>query len=272
MSLPKAVLNWYIRGSVHVSLALISLVAFTGNVMEVPVSPHYYAALFFGSIAGYNAIKYGLEPGKHTTRVPGGQRALGAFSLLSFLIALYHLSFLPHHVWMLLLLCGGITAVYAIPVMPGRRNLRSFGLLKVLMVALVWTISSLWIPVWGHWPAISWDLSVESFQRVLWVILLMLPFEIRDADLDPPSLRTIPQRLGIGRTRSISWWGVVIFVGATWLKDNSVEGEVFTKAITGLLMGFSTAFAPGVDKWYYTAFWVEGIPIVSLLLLILFQG
>ena len=63
MSLPKAVLHWYIRGSIHVSLALISLVAFTGNVMEVPVSPLSYAALFFGSIAVYNAIKYGLERG-----------------------------------------------------------------------------------------------------------------------------------------------------------------------------------------------------------------
>jgi hypothetical protein len=268
----KAVLDWYIRGSLHVSLALISLVIFTSRVMEVPVSDHYYLALFFGSITAYNAIKYGLEPGKHSLRVPGGLRALAVFSLISLVLALYHLSYLPIHIWILLLVCAAISAVYAIPVIPGNRNLRSIGLLKVFLVSLVWTLATLWIPIWGKVPEGTWDLYVESFQRILWVVLLMLPFEIRDMHLDPPFLRTIPQRWGIPGTRRAAWIGVVVFAGVTWLKDSPVEGELLSKALTGLLMGLSTAFASDLQTRYYASFWVEGIPLLSLVLLVLFGG
>ena len=268
----KAIFKWYIRGSLHVSLALISLVAYSGLVMDVPVSIHYFLALFFGSIAGYNGIKYGLEPAKHRFRVPGGLRYLAVFSLGCLVYAVYHLSYLPPVVWILLMVCGGITAVYAIPLMPGQRNLRSFGLVKVLMVSLVWTTTSLWIPVWGYFEAISWDLYVESLQRLLWVFLLMLPFEIRDMHRDPPSLRTIPQRYGIKGTRRIAWFGVILFVGGTLLKDLPTQGELASKVITGLLMGLATSRAPVSDKGYFSSFWVEGIPVVSVVLLWAFGG
>lgn len=272
MHLLRMVFGWYIKASIHVSLALVSLVAFTGRIFGIGVSHHYLLALFFGSIAAYNGIKYGLEPGKHPYRVPGGFTALVLLSLLSLTAALYHLSYLPPHVWILLMICGGITALYAVPLMPGLRNLRSRGVLKVVLVALVWTLASLWIPLWGSPEAGSWDLKVESFQRLIWVILLMLPFEIRDMHHDPPDLRTIPQRWGIGVTRRLAWAGVVLFVGATWLKDTSDSGEFLTKFLVGILMGISVTFAREKQKPYYASFWVEAIPIAAWLLLMLLQG
>ena len=78
----KLFFEWYVRASFHVSLALVSLVAFTGQVFGQGISPHYYWALFLGSVATYNGIKYGLEAGKHKYRIPGGLRIL---ILLSFL-------------------------------------------------------------------------------------------------------------------------------------------------------------------------------------------
>jgi hypothetical protein len=246
-------------------------VGFTGLTFGIVVSPHYLLALFFGSIAAYNGIKYGLEPGKHPYRVPGGFPALVLLSLLCLAIALFHLSYLPPHVWILLMVCGGITALYAIPLMPGLKNLRSRGVLKVLLVAVVWTLASLWIPVWGTPEAGNWDFAVESFQRLIWVSLLMLPFEIRDMHQDPPVLRTIPQRWGVGVTRRLAWTGVILFVGTTWLKDAIAPGEFLSKTVAGLLMGLSVAFAREHQGRYYASFWVEGIPIVAYLLLLLLQ-
>ena len=271
MHLLKMIFGWYIKASIHVSLALVSLVAFTGLIFAVEVSHHYLLALFFGSIAAYNGIKYGLEPGKHPYRIPGGFSALVLISLLCLVIAFYHLSYLPPHVWVLLMVCGGITALYAIPLMPGLKNLRSRGVLKVVLVALVWTLASLWIPVWDFPEIGHWDLTVESAQRLLWVSLLMLPFEIRDMHLDPAYLRTIPQRWGIGITRRLAWAGVLLFVGATWLKDVIAPGELLCKAIVGLLVGFSVTFARERQGPYYASFWVEGIPVAALLLLALLQ-
>lgn len=271
MHLLRMVFGWYIKASLHVSLALVSLVAFTGLIFGIEVSHHYLLALFFGSVAAYNGIKYGLETGKHPYRVPGGFSALVLISLLCLVIAVYHLSFMPPHVWVLLMVCGGITALYAIPLMPGLKNLRSRGVLKVLLVAVVWALASLWIPVWGYPEIGDWDLTVESVQRLIWVSLLMLPFEIRDMHQDPAYLRTIPQRWGIGVTRRLAWAGVILFVGATWLKDAPATGEFLCKTIVGLLMGFSVTFAREPQRRYYASFWVEGIPIVAWLLLVLLQ-
>jgi len=265
------VFGWYIKASLHVSLALVSLVAFTGLIFGIDISHHYLLAMFFGSVAAYNGIKYGLEPGKHPYRVPGGFSALVLLSLLCLVISLYHLSYLPPHVWILLMICGGITALYAIPLMPGLKNLRSRGILKVVLVAVVWTLASLWIPVWGTLEAGDWDLTVEGFQRLIWVSLLMLPFEIRDMHQDPPELRTIPQRWGIGITRRLAWTGVILFVGATWLKDATAPGEFLCKTVIGLLTGFSVTFAREKQGRYYASFWVEGIPVAACLLLVILQ-
>jgi hypothetical protein len=271
MHLLRLVLGWYIKASIHVSLALVSLVAFTGRIFEIEISHHYTLALLFGSIAAYNGIKYGLEPGRHPRRVPGGSTSLVILSLLCLTASLYHLSFLPYHVWMLLMVCGVITALYAIPLKEGHRNLRSRGVLKVVLVALVWTLASLWIPVWGFPESGHWDLKIESFQRLVWVILLMLPFEIRDMHKDPPHLRTIPQRWGIGVTRKLAWAGVVLFVAATCLKDTTVSGEFLCKTLVGILMGISVTFAREQQGSYYASFWVEAIPIGAWLLLVLLQ-
>ena len=155
--------------------------------------------------------------------------------------------------------------------MPGLKNLRSLGILKVALVALVWTLASLWIPVWGVLEAGDWDLAVETVQRLIWVTLLMLPFEIRDMHQDLPELRTIPQRWGVHTTRWLAWVGVLLFVGATWLKDALAPGEIACKTAIGLLMGFSVTFAGERQGRYYASFWVEGIPIMAWLLLLILQ-
>ncbi len=272
MHLPEQVFGWYIKASIHVALALVSMVAFTGLIFGIEVSHHYLLALFFGSIASYNGIKYGLEPAKHPYRVPGGFRTLVLLSLGSLGVAFYHLLFLPPYVWFLLMVCGAITVLYAVPLKPGIANLRSRGVLKVLLVALVWTLASLWIPVWGSPGAAGWDLTIESFQRLVWVALLMLPFEIRDMLRDPAHLRTIPQRWGIGFTRRLAWAGVILFIGATWLKDTPATGEFLCKAAAGILTGLSVTFAGEQQGRYYASFWVEGIPIGAWALLALLQG
>ena len=272
MHFPARIFNWYIKASIHVSLALVCLVGFTARVLEVPVSPHYYLALFFGSVAAYNGIKYGVEPGRHPYRIPGGFTALVLLSLLSLTAALYYLSFLPPYVWLGLLLCGAITALYALPVIPGFPNLRSRGVLKVFLVALVWTLASVGIPVWGTKGAGGWDVGVEAFQRMLWVVLLMLPFEIRDMHHDPPGLRTIPQRWGVPFTRRLAWVGALLFIAATWLKDSPATGEFLCKAVTGVLTASFVAFARERQRPYYASFWVEGIPVFALFLLLLLQS
>jgi hypothetical protein len=247
-------------------------VGFTALIFDYKVSNSYYLALFFGSIAGYNAIKYHLKYQKYTQRVPGRLSFLAFLSLFSLGLGCYFLTGLPRGVWVFFFIAGLITALYSVPLKPGGVNLRSYGFLKVILVALVWTILSVWAPLWGGPQVPSWDIGVESFQRMLWVFLLMLPFEIRDMRSDPPEMKSIPQRLGIPLTRSIGWGVAMVFALVTWFKDAPGAGEFAAKVAIAVLLGLSIAFAPEKQNRYYAAFWVEGIPIAALGLLILFRG
>jgi len=265
------VFQWYIRGSIHVSLCLLALVGFSSAVFDAEVPVTYYLALFFGSIAGYNTIKYGPESGKYWRLVGGERRSVIVLSALSLGAGIYYLIQLPPGVWLLFLLAGLITALYAVPLKPGGVNLRSYGFLKVILVALVWTILSVWAPLWGLNNVANWDVGVESFQRILWVYLLMLPFEIRDMGSDPPQMKSIPQRFGLKATRYIAWGIAVLFALATGMKDTIAVGEYEVKTAVALLMGLSITFANEKQHSYYAAFWVEGIPLVALGLLLWFR-
>ena len=266
------VFHWYVRASIHVSLCLAALVGFTALIFDYRVPTSYYLALFFGSIAGYNAIKYRLEYRKNAGGVPGGFSLLILLSLLSLGLGCYFLIHLPPGVWAFFITASLITGLYSIPLKTGGVSLRSYGFLKVILVALVWTILSVWAPLWGFTEVPSWDIGVESFQRMLWVFLLMLPFEIRDMRTDPPELRSIPQRLGIPLTRWIGWGVALVFALATWFKDAPAASEFAAKVLIAVLLGLSIAFASEKQNRYYAAFWVEGIPIAALGILLLFKG
>lgn len=266
MRVLSALFAFYIQASFHVALSLISLLVFTWQLLGIPVSPAYCGALFFGSVAGYNAIKHGAEPWKHRKSRGQVNRAIYRVSLACGLLALALLTRLDLQTVLLLGLSGVIAALYALPVMPGFRNLRSFGLLKVGLVALVWTLVTLWIPLRDHGVFTERDLLVEGFQRLLWVSLLMLPFEVRDMQVDPPALRTLPRRLGLGRTRQLGWAGAVVFAAATLLKSHPAEGELWVKGVAGLLTGLGIQGSRQGQSPYYASFWIEAIPLVVLAL------
>jgi hypothetical protein len=197
---------------------------------------------------------------------------LGLVSAASALLGAYFLSYLPAATLGLMILAAVLTALYAIPLTPGGANLRSFGLLKILLVAVVWTILSVWAPLWGVEDLVLWDVGVESAQRILWVFLLMLPFEIRDMGSDPPGMGSVPQRLGLRATRRVAWIAAALFVLGTLAKDIPAPGEIESKALVAVLMGLSVTYAGEKQRPYYAAFWVQGIPLVAYGALVLFQG
>ena len=263
-----AVFRFYVTGSIHVAATLLALLYYTEWLAGVPVRPEYYGALFFGGIAGYNCLKYGAEPWKYRPKKGSRIRLLFALSLVSLLVGLYFLALLDMRYWWMGAACAAVAALYALPLFPGFRSLRSFGLLKVPLVALVWVAATVWIPVWGAGRALGWDLGVESAQRFLWVGLLMLPFEIRDLDSDPPAIRTLPRRLGIRGTRRLGWVGAFLLLITVALKDSPTAAEWVSKGLAALLTGLAIQFSSREQRPYYASFWVEGIPMVCLVVLV----
>ncbi len=266
MKVMRSLFRTYIHGSLHVSLALISFVAYTVGLAGVSLSWAYMGFLFFASVAGYNAIKFGAEPWKRETMRHRHSRNIVWISTISAGIASVFVLWLPTETIGLIALGALVAALYALPVLPGFRNFRSFGMIKVPLVVLVWVHLTVWIPLWPYGPFEHWDMILEGLQRAIWVGLLMLPFEIRDMDTDPPTLRTWPRSWGLQATRRIAWMAALVFLLLTFFKDSVHFPEILSKMLAAVFMGWAVQLTVPGTKAGFVSFWVEGVPIWTYLI------
>ncbi len=206
-------------------------------------------------------IKYGVKGEKYLFRKNAAQRPVQFLSFLSLLISLYFAYYISIATWKGVVVLGILAAFYAIPIFPKRRNLRNLGTLKIIIVGLVWSGTTVLLPVLEVPTEVSQDVWIELFQRFLTILVLMIPFEIRDLNNDPPELHTIPQRLGIRNTRIAGVFMSFLSFFATFLKEDLSPGELLSKAFILLSLGALMLFMPKVQSRYFSAFWVEAFPI-----------
>ena len=132
------------------------------------------------------------------------------------------------------------------------------------MVALSWVITTVFLPLsMADIPITKWS-WVYSIQRYLFVLVATLPFEIRDLKMDAPHLSTWPQKMGIPKTKIL---GVILLLSFMLLEAYSLTSEytVLTISIVFLLMA-AVLISKGEQSKYFSSFWVEGIPILWLIL------
>ncbi|RRQ49349.1 hypothetical protein DZC72_01615 [Maribacter algicola] len=261
--------DFYINASIHVSLSVFALTHVTIKTFDFQKDEHLAWFLFFGTIACYNFIKYGVEAKKYIIVASPYQKNIQIVSFLAALIGCYHAYFLTSDIWLGIFILIFLTGIYALPVLPNARNLRNLGGLKIFMVALVWAGATVVLPALGSFKSISWDIWVETIQRFFFVLALLVPFEIRDLAYDDPGLRTLPQRFGVLWTKKIGVIFVLLFYVLTFLKDDVQEVEIIVKTV--LFLGLAVLmFSFGKDqRKYFASFWVEGIPIAWYFLLVL---
>lgn len=254
--------DFYLDASVHVGFAVLSLVHVTYLTFNISADHHLYWFLFFSSIACYNFIKYGVEAKKYVLVANAYQRGIQFLSLLCLAFTVYHAYFLSFNTYVGITALLLLTGIYALPVLPFSKNLRSWGGLKIFVVALVWSLATVVLPVLSNGFFFSWDLGVETFQRFLFVLVLMVPFEIRDLKYDGPELNTIPQRYGVTKTKIFGAFITPVFFFTTFLKDNIVMAELVAKGCIFLSLGILMFVTGRNQPKYFSSFWVESISIV----------
>ena len=107
-------------------------------------------------------------------------------------------------------------------------------------------------------------------QRYLWVLVLMVPFEIRDLKFDSSSMGTLPQQLG---TRGVKWFGVLMLLMIVLLMSvkqyNRTCDLVIERSMVVLMLIFLYKPHPHPHE-RYSSFYVEGLPTVWWLLSLMF--
>ncbi|MEP2281157.1 hypothetical protein [Maribacter sp.] len=269
MTLIKKIFDFYLDASIHVALAIFSLVHVTALTLNINVPVELYFFIFFGSISCYNFVKFGVEAEKYILVANTYHKNIQFFSFGCLLVAGYQLFFLSERVFVGLLVLAGITGLYALPVLPKHKNFRSFSGLKILIVAAVWAGTTVVLPAISVLDEISWNVKIEAVQRFLFVLILLAPFEIRDLKYDSSALKTLPQRIGVKGTKMIGYSWSILFYAATFLKTDLDVTHLVVKTILFsllILMLYKTELS---QKKYFSSFWVEAIPLFWWLLFVI---
>lgn len=257
----KTILDFYLDASIHVAIAVISLTGVTFYLLESSLDINLLSFIFFSVIVCYNFIKYGVEAYKYLIVSNAYHKIIQAFSFLSFVFAIYFLSQLKKEIWVATLVLGVLSALYAVPLLPRAKNLRNLAGLKIYIVAFVWAGFSVLLPVLDANMPLDWDFALTFIQRMLLVLVLILPFEIRDTQWDDKGLRTLPQVLGVKVTRRLGMGLSVIFFFLTFLKDELHQLEIVLRLILSVALIFALGSKKRLQSRYFVMFWVEAIPV-----------
>ena len=96
---------------------------------------------------------------------------------------------------------GSIALAYVLPFLSKGRRLRDLGWIKIVLIGWSWGWLTAFLPAY-YFEEIPLHLSIIHFvERMLFIIMITIPFEIRDMSVDRSvGLTTMPVMLGMKRT------------------------------------------------------------------------
>lgn len=274
MQFLKKIFDFYIFSNIHVALAGFCLTKITllNFGYTTNLSPLFVA---LSIIVSYNFIRfYEIK----TNRLVWFkdwffEQKIGLFvlSLLSSLGIIYLLFFTSFNVKSLIIVFpfALMTFFYVIPILKFGSlevSFRNFPGIKIFSIAIAWAGITVLFPLFEEGLNFDIHVFIEFVQRILILIVITLPFDIRDVTSDSENLKTLPQVLGVKNTKIIGTIFLVFFILLEFFQKTNSVITVLIVIVAGFFLWFSTV----TKSRYYSAFWVEAIPIFWLILIVLF--
>jgi hypothetical protein len=257
MKILKAVFDFYIKSSVHVAFAVYCLLEITVCSNRLNPIDNFSICVFFGTVLGYNFLKYSkiFFYGNFRFRVYFAILGISVLAGIGFLISFY---LLDSSIQRLILFTGALVLIYPF--------LRKYGWLKLFLVSFTVTFVTVYIP-FQRGDYLANEFCISLIQRFLLLVSLLIPFEILDSKTDEKSLNTLPQLLGINSTKLFGILLVIPFIVLEFLKLYPSYLVLLIGVVTVTFINFTELHR----SKYYTSFWVESVPILWLGLLIIFK-
>ncbi|MCG2611375.1 hypothetical protein LZZ90_07630 [Flavobacterium sp. SM15] len=271
MQLLKRIFDLYLHGSVHVALAVYALVRMTFHFFHIDYNPPMAFFAFFGTIVGYNFVKYDELVRAKKLKMTPERKAIVVLSFASFLAAAYCFFQLERQTQIVSVAFLGLTMLYTLPVFPKIGNARNWAGVKIYIVAFCWAGITLFLPIINADLPLSQDVWLKFCQRFLLVIILILIFEIIDLKHDDASLQTVPQKLGVKKTKWLNLFLLIPFYCLEFLKSDFQIIQLWINFILIGVIAVFTVFASPKRSEYYTYFWVESVPVFWWLLVIILK-
>lgn len=259
--------EWYLHASIHVALATSALVCMTFYFSKLPFDCNVLILVFSGTVFAYNFIKYYsvIQKKGFFTKALKGIGILSALSALSAAFCFINLKFQAQCVVLFFL---SLCILYVIPVSKTGQNLRNWAGIKIYIVSLCWSGATLLIPLFNANAVMTSDVVFKFLQRFILTLILILIFEINDLKFDDPALKTVPQSIGVAKTKRLIYLLLLPFFVLELFKIGVQLPQVIINFILVLVIAAFTYFLHDKRSAYYTLFWVESIPILWLILML----
>ena len=265
----KLIVDFYIKGSIHVGLSCYALVRMTQHMFHISYEDSIAHFAFFGTIVGYNFVKYDALARVKKIQMRNELKAIALFSFCCFILVGYYFFQLQRVTQIVAVVFLSITLLYTLPFFPTKRNARNWAGVKIYIVALCWVGVTLGLPILNAEIPITADFYLKCLQRFILIFVLVLVFEIIDLANDDPHLKTVPQQIGVRRTKLLGLLLLLPFYFLEFLKSNFDKNQLVVNLLLVIMISLFLIFANDKRSKYYTSFWVESIPIVWWILLIL---
>ncbi|MEE9349108.1 MAG: hypothetical protein V3U80_03610 [Flavobacteriaceae bacterium] len=261
------VFDFYIFSNIHVAIATFSLTKIT--LLNIGISENKTALfVFFSTILSYNGIRF-LRLNSidfwYKNWIKSNKKTLLFLNVIA-LLALLYLSFNLRLKAILILIPFSLaTLFYTFPTK--KFALRNIAGLKLFLIAFTWVGITVIFPLIQNYLQLQTNEWLTVFQQFLFVIAITLPFDIRDVDLDDPILKTIPQQVGVYKTKVI---GILLLILFFFLEFTKQYIQAKTLLILLIISSLSVIFLVNSTKnqsKYYSSFFVESVPIIWFALL-----
>ena len=273
MVILKKILDFYINSSLHVALSAFALVSMTQYFfgVEEDFSVAFFA--FFGTVIGYNFVKYDAIARLNKTEIKKELKVIVFLSFISLLACFY---FFLQLSWMSKLSAVaflGLTLLYTLPFFPNKQNARNWKGVKIYIVGITWVGVTVILPLVEAEIPFSIDVFLMAFQRFLLVFSIVLVFDIVDVKLDDIHLQTVPQKIGVKMTKRLGYLLLFLLLLLEFFYTNNHHflPFLFKLLVCGTIAVF-LYFANENRSRYYASFWLESVPILWWLVLVVFEN
>lgn len=264
----KNIIKFYIFSNIHVALATFCLTKIT--LLEIGISENSTALfVFFSTLVSYNFIRF-LRINKITTWFQKwfqvNERYLYILTGTGLLFLIYFTFQLRLKAILVLFPFLLFTLFYVFPIK--KYSLRNVAGLKLFLIAVSWAGVTVLFPLVQNFIIPGQVDYITFFQRFLFIVAITIPFDIRDVDFDSNDLKTLPQQIGIKKSKLVGVLSLLLFFLLEFFKDKIFLNTIIVLLIIAIVSTLLLINATSKQNKYYSAFFVEFIPIIWFCLIV----
>lgn len=243
-----------VYSNVIIALAAVAQCALTYLILGIPVQPFIFIIDGCSTLLLYNFSLFLSRP-QFPNRSPyervrwffAHRRLIYGMSVIAAMGLVYALFHIHYHTLIYLVFIGLLSLSYHVPLLQRsktRGGLRQVPGLKLFYIAVIWSLSTVGLPVIEAWAG---DTSIFWYEvlylggiKVLFIALCTLPFDIRDAKQDAHyRLKTIPVMLGEARAVQLNYGLLAVHSVLVWLAPYTIDvklGLMLTNVLIAVLL------------------------------------